>query len=76
MYRKRLKQKAMHILECQLKDNMKAHMLTAEGNYEKVIRRVQDPFCAQEIFCREAKGLVKKEQYSAERVFIPEMHIE
>lgn len=71
-----LKQKAMHILECQLKDNMKAHMLTAEGNYEKVNRRVQDPFCAQEIFCREAKGLVKKEQYSAERVFIPEMHIE
>ncbi|MEY8524006.1 RNA degradosome polyphosphate kinase [bacterium 1XD8-76] len=71
-----LKQKAMHILECQLKDNMKAHMLTAEGNYEKVNRRVQDPFCAQEIFCREAKGLVKKEQHSAERVFIPEMHIE
>lgn len=71
-----LKQKAMHILECQLKDNMKAHMLTAEGNYEKVNRRVQDPFCAQDTFCEEAKRLVKKEQHSAERVFIPEMHIE
>lgn len=72
-----LKQKAMHILECQLKDNMKAHILTAEGNYEKVNRRVQDPFCAQDTFCQEAQSLVKKERHSAdERVFIPEMHIE
>lgn len=72
-----LKQKAMHILECQLKDNMKAHMLMPEGNYERVNRRVQEPFCAQDTFCKEAGELVKKESRGAgERVFVPEMHID
>ncbi|MBD5551994.1 MAG: RNA degradosome polyphosphate kinase [Lachnospiraceae bacterium] len=72
-----LKQKAIHILECQLKDNMKAHILTPEGNYEKVNRRVQEPFCAQDTFCEEAAGLVKKKGYGAgERVFVPEVHVE
>lgn len=72
-----LKQKAIHILECQLKDNMKAHLLTPEGNYEKVNRRVQEPFCAQDTFCEEARQLVKEEkQRTGERVFIPEVHVE
>ncbi len=72
-----LKQKAMHILECQLKDNMKAHVLTPEGGYERVNRRIQEPFSAQDTFCREAGELVKKVDRSAgERVFVPEMHIE
>ena len=72
-----LKQKAMHILECQLKDNMKAHILMPEGNYEKVNRRIQEPFCAQDTFCLEAGELVKQETGAAgERVFIPEMHVE
>lgn len=72
-----LKQKAMHILECQLKDNMKAHILMPEGNYEKVNRRIQEPFCAQVTFCLEAGELVKQEKgVTGERVFIPEMHIE
>lgn len=71
-----LKQKAIHILECQLKDNMKAHMLTPEGHYEKVNRRVQEPFGAQEVFCREAEELVEqKRPGGGERVFIPEIHI-
>ena len=71
-----LKQKAMHILECQLKDNMKAHLLTAEGNYEKVNRRIQEPFCAQDTFCLEAVELGRnKKQGGGERVFIPEMHM-
>ncbi len=72
-----LKKKAVHILECQLRDNMKAHLLTPEGNYEKVNRRVQEPFCAQDNFCREAKESVKeKKQGPGERVFIPEVHIQ
>ncbi len=72
-----LKQKAMHILECQLRDNVKAHMLMPEGNYEKVNRRIQEPFCAQDVFCQEAGELVKQEGRGAGgRVFIPEMHVE
>ena len=71
-----LKQKAVHILECQLKDNMKAHMLTPEGTYERVNRRIQEPFSAQDAFCAEAGELVKKENRGAgERVFVPEVHI-
>ena len=70
-----LKQKAVHILECQLKDNMKAHMLTADGSYEKVNRRVQEPFSAQDHFCKEAGELIRKgRQGAGERVFIPKMH--
>lgn len=72
-----LKQKAMHILECQLRDNVKAHMLMPEGIYEKVNRRIQEPFCAQDVFCQEAGELVKQEGRGAGgRVFIPEMHVE
>ena len=72
-----LKQKVMHILECQLKDNMKAHTLMPEGNYEKVNRRIQEPFFAQDTFCLEAGELVQQERGGAgERVFIPEMHVE
>lgn len=48
-----------------------------EGNYEKVNRRIQEPFCAQDTFCLEAGELVKQERGGAgERVFIPEMHVE
>lgn len=72
-----LKRKAMHILECQLRDNMKAHMLMPEGNYEKVNRRMKEPFCSQEAFCAEAVELGKSKKHGVgERVFIPEMHIE
>lgn len=72
-----IKQKAIHILEAQLMDNMKAHLLTPEGTYEKVNRRIQEPFCAQDTFCREAKELAKEEKRGVgERVFIPEVHIE
>lgn len=70
-----LKERAIHILDCQLKDNMKAHILQPEGNYEKVNRRGADPYCAQESFCRQAKALVKSEKEAHnDRIFIPEMH--
>ncbi len=72
-----IRQKAVHILQAQLKDNMKAHMLTPEGTYDKVNRRIQEPYCAQDEFCREAQELVKEETPGVgERVFIPEMHID
>ena len=71
----RLKARAIHILECQLKDNTKAHLLQPEGNYEKVNRRGAEPYCAQESFCRQAKALVRSEKEGHnDRIFIPEMH--
>lgn len=72
-----IKLKVIHILEVQLKDNMKAHILQPEGNYEKVNRRGQIPICAQEKFCEEAKALAKKEkENNNDRVFVPETRIE
>lgn len=73
----RLKEKVMHILEGQLKDNVKAHILQPDGSYEKVDRRGKIRYSSQEAFCEEAlrEGGEKKEQRNS-RVFIPETHIE
>lgn len=73
----RLKGKVMHILEGQLKDNVKAHILQPDGSYEKVDRRGKIRYSSQEAFCEEAirEGEEKKEQKNS-RVFIPETHIE
>ncbi len=72
-----LKHRAIQILESQLRDNMKAHLLTDEGKYEKVNRRGNEPWCAQEAFCIEAGKQVKeKKEGRSERVFIPAMHIQ
>ncbi len=72
-----LKQELMHILEVQLKDTLKAHVLQPDGVYEKVDRRGKEAICAQEIFCQEAREAVdKKKEEAGRRVFIPEMHHE
>lgn len=73
----RLKGKVMHILEGQLKDNVKAHILQPDGSYEKVDRRGKIRYSSQEAFCEEAirEGEEEKEQKNS-RVFIPETHIE
>ena len=72
-----IKEKAFHILQCQLKDNTKAHILTPGGVYVKCNRRGQEPFCAQDCFCQEAKELVKNDvKIKEDRVFIPAQHHE
>ncbi|MBE5868531.1 MAG: RNA degradosome polyphosphate kinase [Lachnospiraceae bacterium] len=72
-----LKQELMHILEVQLKDTLKAHVLQPDGIYEKVDRRGKEAICAQEVFCQEAREAVdKKKEEAGRRVFIPEMHHE
>ena len=50
----RLKEKVMHILEVQLRDTVKAHLLQPDGSYEKVDRRGKETFNSQEAFCMEA----------------------
>ena len=72
-----LKEELLHILKCQLRDTVKAHILTPEGNYEKVDRRGKETYNSQEAFCREAEQIAKeKREEPKSRVFIPETHHE
>ena len=66
----------MHILEVQLRDTVKAHLLQPDGSYEKADGRGKEPYCAQEVFCKEAQEMSVKKEYRDTRVFIPETHVE
>ena len=72
-----LKEKVWHVLEVQLRDNLKAHFLRADGTYAKVDKELvtkENACCAQEEFCREYRAeaaMLEKEQRQA-RVFKPE----
>ena len=75
--RPELKEELLHILQCQLKDNVKASVLQADGSYEKVDKRGKSLFQSQEVFCREAMLKAKaaaEEQATVTRTFIPEVH--
>lgn len=67
-----LKKEVKKILKIQLDDNVKAHLLNAEGIYEKVDRRGKQKFSSQDYFCEEAiKASKVKEENRISRVFIP-----
>ena len=75
--RPELKEELLHILQCQLKDNVKASVLQADGSYEKVDKRGKSLFQSQEAFCREAMLKAKaaaEEQTTVTRTFVPEVH--
>lgn len=68
----RLQKKVRHILQVELEDNTKAHLLTAEGDYVKMDKRGKVLVNSQLQFCEEAAGAVAKEEPSYKsRVFIP-----
>ncbi|MCM1088436.1 MAG: RNA degradosome polyphosphate kinase [Muribaculaceae bacterium] len=70
-----LKEKVIHILNYQLQDTVKAHILLPDGSYEKV--KGVEKFSSQLEFCQEAKKVAKKqEEVANRRVFIPETHHE
>ena len=70
-----LKQKVIHILQCQLNDTVKAHILKPDGSYEKVDKRGKVVYNSQDAFCTEAIEEGKKQKKSQiGRVFIPETH--
>ena len=61
-----------HILEVELKDNVKAHILKENGEYEKVDKRGKALVNSQDQFCKEAKIKKPKDKGKyQERVFIP-----
>lgn len=51
----RWKAEVLHILEIQLEDNIKAHVLQPDGTYEKIDKRGKVLLNSQEYFCEEAK---------------------
>ena len=68
----KLKKEVIHILDIQLKDTMKAHILNSDNEYEKVDRRGKKALLAQDYFCKEAKQRAKVgKKTERERVFKP-----
>lgn len=67
-----IRKSVYHILEVELKDSVKAHILKENGTYEKVDKRGKTLVNSQEQFCKEAKVKKPKDKGKyQERVFIP-----
>lgn len=74
---KRLKEELMHILDVQLSDNTKAHLLQPDGTYVKPDKRGKALVCAQDFFCQEAVERNRRPEETREhRVFIPAEAVE
>lgn len=57
-----LKKEVIHILDVQLRDNVKAQILGADNKYSRINRRGKVRFSSQEYFCEEAKKRTKEEE--------------
>lgn len=70
-----LKREVIRILDVQLEDNVKAHILQPDGTYEKVDKRGKALVNSQEYFCQIATELAKRQIPSTDvrdtRVFVP-----
>ncbi|MDO5145965.1 MAG: RNA degradosome polyphosphate kinase [Eubacteriales bacterium] len=66
-----LKKKAKHILQLQLEDTMKAHLLLPDGSYQKVDKRGKVLLEAQKQFCEEAIQKNKPKKTVQSRRFEP-----
>lgn len=66
-----LKTDVIEILNTQLSDTLKAHIMQPDGNYEKLDLRGLDKIEAQEVFCKKASEAAKTEDVAVSRTFIP-----
>jgi polyphosphate kinase len=70
-----LQEQILHVFKVQFQDNVKAHILKADGTYEKPDKRGKVLVNSQELFCEEAIQSVKAELGKSDpvgsRVFIP-----
>ncbi len=67
-----LKTKVLEVLDTQLADNMRSHILMADGTYEKVDRRGKDSLDCQKEFVKRAKAEQKSTvSEGGSRVFVP-----
>ena len=75
----KLQKRVKHILDIELSDALKAHILKADGNYEKIDKRGKVLLCSQDYFCeeavREAEALLPQQSIHT-RVFIPAEPVE
>ncbi len=73
-----LKEAVYHILEVELEDNVKAHILMPDGTYEKQDKRGKVLVNSQKQFCQEAVHQAKEARKDHDpvstRVFIPVEH--
>ncbi len=75
--REELKEEVIHILDIELKDNVKAHVLQPDDTYEKINRRGKAPLSSQDYFAEEAKEKAGVDEHAVNRrVFIPEEPVE
>ena len=72
--RPELREKLHHILDLQLRDTAKAHLMDKNGDYQRIDRRGKEMICAQLEFSKEVKKVTDeaKSQVTSGRVFIPE----
>ena len=75
--RPELKEELIHILNIELEDNVKAHLLQPDDIYIKVDRRGKTALSSQDYFVEEAREKARAEENPVNsRVFIPEEHVE
>lgn len=70
----RIREAAMHVLDLEFKDNVKAHLLQPDGTYVKQDKRGKVLVNSQMEFCREAQEMAAKKKTESKektRVFIP-----
>lgn len=70
-----LRERLRHILDAELKDNLKAYYMQPDGNYAKPDKRGKVTFGSQDAFCHEATERLNamKKDIKNTRVFVPEM---
>ena len=72
-----IKKEVMHILDVQMKDNVKASILQADGTYVKPDKRGKVLVNSQEYFCKEATERAEKpKEQENSRVFVPAEPVE
>ena len=73
-----LKEKVMHVLSTELKDNVKLRILQEDGTYMKVSKGNKKAINSQQQFCKEAISAAKTEKQKIKQTnFVPmEQHID
>ncbi|MDD7402529.1 MAG: RNA degradosome polyphosphate kinase [Butyribacter sp.] len=71
-----LKEEVIHILDIQLRDNMKARQLQADGTYRRLKYRGKDKIDSQKYFCAEAMAVTESRKHTPHslRKFEPLTH--
>ena len=73
-----LRKKIWHILDIELRDTEKAHIMNSKGNFEKIKKKDMAPeerINSQKIFGDEAFAAGKVGNTQNSRIFVPEMKI-